>query len=96
MIGLVTVLNLAAGLVLLLFPVKIKMSKKPHAAFKRTASVAERARVFQQHSKGAKISLDGYSLDVHKRRPWGTVYAEMSILNQVSTVFEPGKLNIIM
>ncbi|KAF2663360.1 pleiotropic drug resistance protein, ABC superfamily [Microthyrium microscopicum] len=94
--GLVGGFNVAIGLVLYFFPVKIRMSKKPQVDFKPTIHVEREGQSWSEKRQEAVISLMQYSLDVQKRRPWGAIHNQISILKPLSTTFQPGKLNIIM
>jgi hypothetical protein len=79
-----------------LFPLKIKMSKKPQGEFKQIAQVEDTVQSDPKKWPETAIALRQYSLDVQNLRPWGTIYRQTSILKPFSTTFEQGKLNMIM
>ena len=90
------VFYLMAGVLFSMFPVKIKMSKKPTTAFsdfKNSGSIGETT---SKEVQGMEILLKDYVLDLQRVRPWGRVFSEKTIINQLSTTFKPGTLNVIM
>ena len=97
MIGLIGMFNIATTLVLFFFPIKIKMSKKRQTTAKSVSLAEQRTEIPNARTRtGAVISLEGYALEVEYRRPWGSVHRTCSLLKPLSTVFETGKLNVIM
>jgi hypothetical protein len=97
MVGLIGMFNVATTLILFFFPVKVKMSKKRQTTARSVSLAEKRTEVPNARTRiGAAISLEGYSLEVEYRKPWGSVHRTCSVLKPLSTAFEPGKLNVIM
>jgi hypothetical protein len=95
LLGLIGAFCTAAGLLFYYFPTKVRMSKKPQSEFTAVPNAEIPDKFGLKNRKEVTISLKDYSLDVKRVRPWGNL-SEKSILKPVTTMFMPGKLNIIM
>jgi len=87
---------LLAGLVLHYVRHDIKVGKARKSNVDKSAGKERKYARSQDEVRTVDISLDGYALDIDKRKIWGSKPHRLSILKPVTMIFERSKLNVIM
>jgi hypothetical protein len=96
LLALIGVFNIATGCVFFFFPHKLKMSKVAQSNYNPIRPVEEIVQSKSSKRQEVAISLTNFSLQVQKVSPLRVAHKEIRLLHQISTTFEPGKLNLIM
>jgi hypothetical protein len=96
LICLSAVFYLVAGILFFAFPVKIKMSKQPQTAISSYRGLGPTKETTLEGVRGLRVVLKDYALDVKKLERLGKACSKKPIINPLSTVFAPGKINVIM
>ncbi|MCJ1398732.1 hypothetical protein MMC11_001933 [Xylographa trunciseda] len=87
---------IGSGVILRYWKVEMSISKA-RSSEEDTSVGKEQIRTRSiEEVRTVNIELNALTLDIQKRKPWGSKAAKISILKSINATFEPGTLNVIM
>lgn len=87
---------LGAAVLLATWQVEMQISRQRNSDSDDSAGKEKMQARSAEEVREVDIRLDQYSLGIDKRKWWGSKSRDILILHPVSTLFEPGVLNVIM
>ena len=87
---------MVSGLILQLWKVEMSVSRARKTDTDSSAGKEKITTRTREEARTIAITLDKYRLDIQKRNTWGKKIANVSILQPITTHFEPRELNVIM